>query len=161
MAKKAESVYNNLFEKGFDAVNSRGSNRAQVLSDSPLVYYFKRFMMKVFNLKIIVKYNYKDIINNYYVKEDKWDNVYPTIIPNFDRSPRAGKNTTNIWYNSTPELFRKQIIKAMDLIKDRDEEHKILFLQSWNEWGESNYVEPDLKYGRKFLDVLRELLISK
>ncbi len=27
--------------------------------------------MKVFNLKIIVKYNYKDIINNYYVKEDK------------------------------------------------------------------------------------------
>ena len=48
-------------------------------------------MMKVFNLKIIVKYNYKDIINNYYVKEDKWDNVYPTIIPNFDRSPRAGK----------------------------------------------------------------------
>lgn len=59
------------------------------------------------------------------------------------------------------ELFRKQIIKAMDLIKDRDEEHKILFLQSWNEWGEGNYVEPDLKYGRKFLDVLRELLISK
>ena len=32
LAKKAESVYNNLFEKGFDAVNSRGSNRAQVLS---------------------------------------------------------------------------------------------------------------------------------
>lgn len=27
--------------------------------------------------------------------------------------------------------------------------------------GEGNYVEPDLKYGRKFLDVLRELLISK
>ena len=24
----------------------------------------------------------------------------------------------------------------MDLIKDRNEEHKILFLQSWNEWGE-------------------------
>ena len=41
------------------------------------------------------------------------------------------------------------------------QEHKILFLQSWNEWGEGNYVEPDLKYGRKFLDVLRELLISK
>ena len=48
----------------------------------------------------------------------------------------------------------------MDLIKDRNEEHKILFLQSWNEWGESNYVEPDLKYGRIFLDVLRELLVT-
>lgn len=49
----------------------------------------------------------------------------------------------------------------MDLIKDRNEEHKILFLRSWNEWGESNYVEPDLKYGRIFLDVLRELLVTK
>lgn len=58
-------------------------------------------------------------------------------------------------------VFQEQIIKAMDLIKDRDEEHKILFLQSWNEWGESNYVEPDLKYGRIFLDVLRELLVTK
>ena len=27
--------------------------------------------------------------------------------------------------------------------------------------GESNYVEPDLKYGRIFLDVLRELLVTK
>lgn len=58
-------------------------------------------------------------------------------------------------------VFQEQIIKAMDLIKDRNEEHKILFLQSWNEWGESNYVEPDLKYGRIFLDVLRELLVTK
>ena len=29
-------------------------------------------------------------------------------------------------------------------------------LKSWNEWGESNYVEPDLKYGTAMLDVLRE-----
>ena len=29
---------------------------------------------------------------------------------------------------------------------------------SWNEWGEGNYVEPDLKYGHGYLDVLREEL---
>ena len=34
-------------------------------------------------------------------------------------------------------------------------------LRRCNEWGESNYVEPDLKYGRIFLDVLRELLVTK
>ena len=49
----------------------------------------------------------------------------------------------------------------MDLVKDRQVEHKILFLQSWNEWGESYYVEPDLNYGRIFLYVLRELLVTK
>ena len=37
-------------------------------------------------------------------------------------------------------VFSGTKIKAMDLIKDRNEEHKILFLQSWNEWGESNLL---------------------
>ena len=46
----------------------------------------------------------------------------------------------------------------MDLIKDRDEEHKILFLQSWNEWGEGNYMEPDLKYGLEYINVLSQEL---
>jgi len=32
---------------------------------------------------------------------------------------------------------------------------------SWNEWAEGNYVEPDLKYGTGYLDVLRKNLIVK
>ena len=31
-------------------------------------------------------------------------------------------------------------------------------LKSWNEWGESNHMEPDLKYGTALLDVLGEEL---
>lgn len=27
----------------------------------------------------------------------------------------------------------------------------IVFLKSWNEWGEGNYMEPDLKYGKNIL----------
>jgi len=27
-------------------------------------------------------------------------------------------------------------------------------LKSWNEWGEGNYMEPDLKYGTKYIDIL-------
>lgn len=29
---------------------------------------------------------------------------------------------------------------------------------SWNEWAEGNYVEPDLKYGHGFLDVLKKIV---
>lgn len=29
-------------------------------------------------------------------------------------------------------------------------------LKSWNEWGEGNYMEPDLKYGKKYILALKK-----
>jgi hypothetical protein len=46
----------------------------------------------------------------------------------------------------------------VDLLSDKEDEHKITFLMSWNEWAEGNYVEPDLKYGHGFLDVLKKIV---
>ena len=63
-----------------------------------------------------------------------------------------------IWYNSTPELFYKQILRALELLKNKPAEHKIIFLQSWNEWGEGNYMEPDLTYGHGYLEALKKAL---
>ena len=157
---KAKDLYQNIFQKGYDGVNSRGDTRAAVLSSSFLSYYLKRYLIKI-GIKTIAKYSYKDIIENYYAREDKNINVYPTIIPNFDRTPRAGWRTSNLWYNSTPELFKKHINKALELIKGKDDEHKIIFLQSWNEWGEGNYMEPDLKYRHGYLDALRECIVEE
>jgi len=34
----------------------------------------------------------------------------------------------------------------------------IVFLKSWNEWGEGNYMEPDLKYGKKYIETLKQEL---
>lgn len=153
----AKSNYQSVLTKGFDAINSRGTIRAQAISTNVYYYYFKRLLMKL-GIRVLVKCNYRKIIENYYVDEDKEEFVYPTIIPNFDRTPRAGWNTNNLWYNSTPKLFEKQLIKALNLIKDKKDEHKILFLQSWNEWGEGNYVEPDLTFGRQYLEVLKNAL---
>jgi hypothetical protein len=84
--------------------------------------------------------------------------VYPTIIPNYDRSPRSGKKD-DIIYGSTPELFKKHVCDAIELIKDKQDEHKILFLKSWNEWGETNYMEPDIHFGKEYLNSLKEALL--
>lgn len=155
--KKATKQYKDVLNRGFDGINSRGSIRANVKSTSLVIYYLKRFLMKL-GIRILVKCQYKDIISNYYVEQDRWENVYPTIIPNFDRSPRSGWKTNILWYGSTPTLFKKHIIQALNLLEGRSAEHKILFLQSWNEWGEGNYVEPDLKFGHAYLEVLREVI---
>lgn len=155
--KKAVKQYKDVLNAGFDAINSRGSIRANVKSTSLAIYYFKRLLMKL-GIRTLVKCKYKDIISNYYVEQDKWNNVYPTIIPNFDRSPRSGWKTNILWYGSTPELFKKHVQEALTLLEGKPEEHKILFLQSWNEWGEGNYMEPDLKFGHAYLKALSEII---
>jgi hypothetical protein len=48
--------------------------------------------------------------------------------------------------------------EALDVIKDKKPEHRILFLRSWNEWGEGNYLEPDAEFGRQYIEVLHELI---
>lgn len=154
----ARQLYDTILEEGFDAVNSRGGNRAQVYASSALSYYLKRFIMKKLHIDIVLHIDYSKIIKNYYVKEDADENIYPTIIPNFDRSPRAGKKTNNIWHNSTPEKFGEMVKEALTIIKNKQPEHRILFLQSWNEWGEGNYMEPDLRFGKGYIKTLRKIL---
>ena len=46
----------------------------------------------------------------------------------------------------------------MEEVKDKPEEDRIMFLNSWNEWGEGNYMEPDLRYGFGYIDALKRAL---
>ena len=93
-----------------------------------------------------------------FTEEDMQENIYPTIIPRWDKTPRIGKRSY-VYVNSTPEIFGKSVRQAVDLIKQKEEEHRIIFLQAWNEWGEGNYMEPDMEFGRGYLEALREAII--
>ncbi|MDR0833737.1 MAG: glycoside hydrolase family 99-like domain-containing protein [Candidatus Symbiothrix sp.] len=117
----------------------------------------KRYLpIKILQTKILSKYNYSDIVNNWTIPDlDSNEQIYPTILPNFDHSPRSG-NIGLIYDNSTPALFKKLIRKTINTIEAKKDEHKVIILKSWNEWGEGNYVEPDLKYGHGYLDALRD-----
>lgn len=152
--------YQQILNAGFDAVNSRGQYRAELIESGHLKKYFHTIFRRLFNIHFLKVYDYKNIIENLFVPEDKWENVYPTILPNWDRTPRSGKESI-IYHNSTPKNFKKHMHDAVNLVKDKTPEHRILFLMSWNEWGEGNYVEPDEKYGHAFLDIIKDELISK
>jgi len=43
-------------------------------------------------------------------------------------------------------------------VKQKSPENQIVFLRSWNEWAEGNYMEPDLKFGRGYLEALKDAL---
>jgi hypothetical protein len=90
---------------------------------------------------------------------DSFEKVIPTILPNWDHTPRTGKRGT-ILYGSTPELFKVFLRKKYDLIKDKPFENRFLMIKSWNEWAEGNYLEPDLRFGRKYLEALSDVVLE-
>lgn len=155
---QASMLYKRVLDQGFDAVNSRGYNRADLCCRTLWDIIFRTLVIRLFNYFPISKCNQRKINRKLYTQEDTRENIYPTIIPNWDRSPRSGKKA-RIYTNSTPEVFAEQVEMALDLVKDKQPEHQIIFLMSWNEWAEGNYMEPDLKFGHGFLDALRKKLI--
>ena len=98
-------------------------------------------------------------MDNYYVEEDRWENVYPTLLPQWDRTPRAGSKT-EIVTSSSPDKFQHYTEQAIQIIANKQPEHQILFLKSWNEWGEGNYVEPDQKFGHGWLQAIRNAMMK-
>ena len=107
-----------------------------------------------FNLPVYNRIEYKDAIKfmDSHIFEGK--NIFPTIIPNWYNTPRAGING-RIMDNCNPIDFGKHIDSIFNRIKNKPINRQIVFVKSWNEWGEGNYLEPDLKYGTKHLEVLK------
>lgn len=91
-------------------------------------------------------------------EKEKKDCVIPQIVPQWDHSPRSGSGGYSLLYNSSPEAFYLHVKQAMELIKEKPEEHQIMILKSWNEWAEGNYMEPDLKYGHGYIEALRKAI---
>jgi lipopolysaccharide biosynthesis protein len=86
--------------------------------------------------------------------------VYQCLLPNWDNTPRSGRRGV-VLHRSTPELFRKQVAAALKLSKANVGDEKIIFVKSWNEWAEGNHLEPDIKYGHEYLEVLKQELLRE
>lgn len=82
---------------------------------------------------------------------------FPQILPDWDNSPRAGKQSL-ILKGSTPALWGQHVQKALDYVERYEEPKKLVFIKSWNEWAEGNYLEPDQKWGRGYLEALAQVL---
>lgn len=153
---QAAQYYQQVLDWGFDAVNSAGLNRAEAMCHGKwgmLRYYISKNTF----LPTSNHTDYERIMRHYYVAEDAWETVYPSLFPQWDRSPRAGAKT-NILTGSTPEKFEQTLYEAFRLLHGKQAEHQIAFLKSWNEWGEGNYVEPDQRFGHGYLQAIRRAL---
>jgi len=146
-----------ILEKGYSAVTYQKMgelyNRKNLLSK--LIFRIKGLFNKILFNKPLLTLDYKKSFPLFVSKEEYQEDVIPFMIPNWDHTPRSGKNGT-LLNKSTPELFKEHAQQVIKSVKEK--ENKLVFLKSWNEWAEGNYMEPDLVYGKRYIKALREVL---
>ena len=79
---------------------------------------------------------------------------FPCVVPNWDNTPRSERRGF-VLQGSTPSRFRAHLRDAVRYVDGRAPERRLVFLKSWNEWAEGNYLEPDRRFGRGWLEAVR------
>jgi hypothetical protein len=90
--------------------------------------------------------------------EDLPYDAYPCVVPNWDNTPRSGSRGS-VLTGSTPELFARHLDEGVRYAeRSLDPDRRLLFVKSWNEWAEGNYLEPDARWGTAYLDAFRRVI---
>jgi hypothetical protein len=111
---------------------------------------------KIFFLPQMV--SYKIYVNRLLKTMPISEKVLPCVLPNWDHTPRSGRKG-KILTKSTPEKWGELLGGLLNKLKSKSgDDDNIIFVKSWNEWGEGNYLEPDLKYGKQYINVLKKAL---
>jgi lipopolysaccharide biosynthesis protein len=71
-------------------------------------------------------------------------------MPCWDNTPRRPLHG-NVFHGSTPTLFYEWLMYSIARARKNAEDEGIVFINSWNEWAEGAYLEPDRKSGYAYL----------
>lgn len=84
--------------------------------------------------------------------------IFPTVTPNFDNSPRRVNQHFTAFRGSTPSLYAKWLLNTLSKFKPYSNEENFIFINAWNEWAEGNHLEPDMKWGRSYLEETKKAI---
>lgn len=92
---------------------------------------------------------------------------HPNVSMGWDSSPRC-RNARDwatrrdypygaVMVNNTPAAFRESLERARPLAEANPPGQRVVTINSWNEWGEGSYIEPDTTHGMGYLEAIRDV----
>lgn len=138
---------------GFDAIYNEDT--LNIHHKLPLIS--KVLLMAGRKLNIPSVFSYRKAIKYMVTEECRKRDTIPVIAPNWDHSPRSGARAM-ILHNPRPEYFEQLAKHAIDVVSSKPEDEQLIILKSWNEWGEGNYMEPDMEYGHGYINAMKRAL---
>ena len=94
------------------------------------------------------------------IDEDGYLPYYPSISLGWDNNPRFMDFKPGVTKNNTPE----NIEKAMKMARDYSDKHQgppLVIINSWNEWTETSYLQPDDINGYGYLEAVRSVFLEQ
>ena len=117
----------------------------------------QRELLASVNITIPYMYSF-DKIWHRILTRPSMEGVYYGGLVGFDDSPRKGKKG-RIMLGTSPSKFGRYFRSLYKKALSRGDEY--IFLTAWNEWGEGAYLEPDNKYGMRYLQEISNIINSK
>lgn len=123
-------------------------------------YTCKRFSLKWFKRQIgfrLFKWpkmmmNYSTYVETALKRFKELVDVVPCIDPMFDHTPRSN-GAFQILHNNDPKLWGKLCSKIREYVEsNNNNKENFIFIKAWNEWGEGNYMEPDTRFGKAYIE---------
>lgn len=82
---------------------------------------------------------------------------FPHISCGWDNNPRFKNFRPGIVKNNTPENVKKGFEMAKEYLDEHPELPPLVTINSWNEWTETSYLEPDDMYGYGYLEAVKKV----
>ena len=150
MKNSKSRIYASKYVDGtmdFEPNNTKSSmleESAEILPVDKKTVFWNRLAMK--------SVDYRKL-NRQMLAEPHREHEYRTVFVDYDDTPRRGMKGV-VTYGANPRSFAYYVKKNVCLAKK--EGNEFLFLNAWNEWGEGNYLEPDVKNGYGYLEAVKK-----
>jgi lipopolysaccharide biosynthesis protein len=104
-------------------------------------------------------FDYDELVKTSLKQEQRDHTLFRGVTPSWDNSARRPDGGGLTIIGSTPEKYQYWLEQTIESIPDSYEpDERIVFINAWNEWAEGNHLEPDQKWGRRYLEATRNAL---
>ncbi len=99
----------------------------------------------------------EDIADTYKRMSENSRPYFPHVSVGWDNNPRYQEFRDCIVRNNTPEEVEKALRMAKAYVDAHPNQPPLITINSWNEWTETSFLEPDNLYGYGYLEAVKRV----
>ena len=82
---------------------------------------------------------------------------FPHVSLGWDNNPRYKEFRPGVVRNNTPAEVQKVLELAKIYVDNHPDQQPLITINSWNEWTETSYLQPDDLYGYGYLEAVKRV----